>query len=685
MKLKITAAGRAALVNLPNTGTNAVKVTHIGLTSTGFTPSPDLTAVPGEFKRLSTVGGLAVGDDTIHVTIRDDSADNYTLRGFGLFLADGTLFAAFGQADAIMEKAAASMLLLSADAQFVDVDTALIEFGSVEFLNPPATTEVQGVVELATNAEAEDGADTQRAVNPRGLKAFIDKRFGANAPTAFVKNLLAAVTAAAFRTALEIKSAALKDEGHGNGLNADLLDGKHASEFALAGDYAGVSHKHPISDVTGLQAALNDKANLSRNDFRDQQFISGPYPLVGFGTYGAEQSFIGGWGNIGTWRVYSADRSAASEITIKHNDAPRWNNYAMWHAGNFNPDAKMDKAGGIFTGGVTIKDNSLRVSGWASAANDGVVYFGGGNSYVLKTGASFAFNNVEGNFSAALSSGGLIWTSGNFDPAGKVNKSGDTMGGSLVMGGNNRNIRFLDNNMDTPCIDMGAGYGSPADRIGWILNRNVNGALVLGGRNLTCNLSLGERAGFNQMTGALGINSTLRAEGSITSGSNGVNSMGAASAFNLYDRAFGDRYWSLYSHDTTIRWWLNGVGERMWLSAGGALNAVGGYDSGSSRKLKDIEGPIPYGLAEVERLEIVIGRYKPDYNDDGRRRLFLVAEQLAELIPEAVDAEGASFHGERVGTVKLEQLLPVAFNAIKELSALVRLQGAAIDAVKAGR
>ncbi|MFH7376242.1 hypothetical protein RA263_29960, partial [Pseudomonas syringae pv. tagetis] len=76
---------------------------------TAFTPTAGLTALPGEIKRVTTFGGKAVGDDTLHVTIRDDSATAYSLRGFGLYLGDGTLFATFGQTDPIMEKTAASM------------------------------------------------------------------------------------------------------------------------------------------------------------------------------------------------------------------------------------------------------------------------------------------------------------------------------------------------------------------------------------------------------------------------------------------------------------------------------------------------------------------------------------------------------------------------------------------------
>ncbi|KAG1530985.1 hypothetical protein G6F50_016964 [Rhizopus delemar] len=81
MRLKITDAGFARLVNPPNTGTNAILITQIGLTSTAFTPSAGLTALPGEIKRVASFGGQAVGDDTVHVTIRDDSATAYTLRG----------------------------------------------------------------------------------------------------------------------------------------------------------------------------------------------------------------------------------------------------------------------------------------------------------------------------------------------------------------------------------------------------------------------------------------------------------------------------------------------------------------------------------------------------------------------------------------------------------------------------
>lgn len=235
MRMKITNAGRAKLVNGTNTGTNTVLISQIGLTSTGFTPTAAMTQLPGEFKRMTSFGGESVAADTIHVTLQDSGTDKYPLRGFGLYLADGTLFAAYGQADAIMEKASISTLLLSADVVLADIDTAQIKFGSTQFLNPPATESVAGVVELADGPETITGADAVRAVTARGLRAALDDRFGANAPTPFVKTLLALATAAAIRASLELKGAALKDMGHGKGLDADTLDGMHASDFPQVG------------------------------------------------------------------------------------------------------------------------------------------------------------------------------------------------------------------------------------------------------------------------------------------------------------------------------------------------------------------------------------------------------------------------------------------------------------------
>ncbi|MBK1686205.1 gp53-like domain-containing protein [Rubrivivax gelatinosus] len=168
---KLSDAGRAAFVNPSNTGTVARTVVSVGITATAFAPTAALAAVPNEIKRLATISGAAVGDDTVHVTIRDESADVYSARGFGLYLDNGVLLGTCSQAGVIVEKSAGALMLLATDLRFIDsaVPASAVQFGNADFMNPPATTSRQGVVELATPDEAVTGTDAARAVTPLAL------------------------------------------------------------------------------------------------------------------------------------------------------------------------------------------------------------------------------------------------------------------------------------------------------------------------------------------------------------------------------------------------------------------------------------------------------------------------------------------------------------------------------------
>jgi len=172
--ITITNAGRAALINAANTGTNAVKIAKIGVSAQHFNTAPTTTSLPGEIKKLTTFSGQAVAADTIHITIRDESDAGYSLRSFGLYLEDGTLFAVYSQSAVIMQKSASSMLLLAVDIRLVQINASTITFGNANFLNPPATTSMAGVVELATNAEASAGTDNIRAMTPAATKVVLD-------------------------------------------------------------------------------------------------------------------------------------------------------------------------------------------------------------------------------------------------------------------------------------------------------------------------------------------------------------------------------------------------------------------------------------------------------------------------------------------------------------------------------
>lgn len=174
LNLVITNAGRAALIDAGGGGTAAVVIAEVGLTAGVFVAAPTLTALPGEFKRIDTIAGVAADADTLHLMVRDSSDDTYVARGFALYLADGTLFAVYGQADPFLGKYSASHFLTAIDLKFAAGEAALITFGDTNFLNPPATETEKGVSYLASVAEALAGAVADKIITPAALAAVLE-------------------------------------------------------------------------------------------------------------------------------------------------------------------------------------------------------------------------------------------------------------------------------------------------------------------------------------------------------------------------------------------------------------------------------------------------------------------------------------------------------------------------------
>ena len=75
VNITITNAGRAAIVNAQNNGTDPVTITQVGLSSIAIVPAATPVALTGEFKRIATLSGAVVAADTIHLTMTDESAE----------------------------------------------------------------------------------------------------------------------------------------------------------------------------------------------------------------------------------------------------------------------------------------------------------------------------------------------------------------------------------------------------------------------------------------------------------------------------------------------------------------------------------------------------------------------------------------------------------------------------------
>jgi len=102
------------------------------------------------------------------------------------------------------------------------------------------------------------------------------------------------------------------------------------------------------------------------------------------------------------------------------------------------------------------------------------------------------------------------------------------------------------------------------------------------------------------------------------------------------------------------------------MNVAGAVIATGGFQMGSSIKIKTKLRRLGYGLADLLKIQTRRGRYKKKFNKDGRDHLFVIAEQLREVIPEAVYEQKGS-----TPTVNYMELVPVLIAAVQELTAIV--------------
>jgi hypothetical protein len=431
--ITVTDAGREALVALGNAGTSAHKIVEIGLATAAFVADRSMKALPNERKRIATFAGENVAPDTIHVTLKDDTADQYTLYGFGLYLENGVLAAVYGQATPIMEKSPQAMALLSADVQFTTIDAAQLVFGDAAFTNPPATAERQGVVELATITETIAGTDSQRAVTPAGLTATI-------AP-------------------------------------------------AIAGK-SDKGHKHAVADVDGLQRALDARlgvggGEVSGNVHLKSTDTNSPKLILDANGYAP---FIRSNSVAKTLEVINPANTAIN-ASIDDNGVlslprgrPNWAGLTPWDSGNLKP---YTKSGGELAGNAAFQTRTAygktayqvlapdgtgiggAYAAWNSdrtpalqvdAPSSTAAYMGlrwtrwGGRSFAAidaheggsDTSAPRIDFHLDGQAGAwkfgrtdiTRGAGGTVYGTWNFDPGTKLNTGGGVMTGRLQMAPN---------------------------------------------------------------------------------------------------------------------------------------------------------------------------------------------------------------------------------------------------------
>jgi hypothetical protein len=94
------------------------------------------------------------------------------------------------------------------------------------------------------------------------------------------------------------------------------------------------------------------------------------------------------------------------------------------------------------------------------------------------------------------------------------------------------------------------------------------------------------------------------------------------------------------------------------------VNGSTSWTATSDERVKDIIEPITNAVEKVSSLRSVIGKYKAD--EENTRRVFLIAQDVQAVLPEAVNAQD-----DDIGTLGLQytDIIPLLTAAIQELSA----------------
>ncbi|WP_176039521.1 phage tail protein [Burkholderia stabilis] len=453
----ITDAGRAALVSPGNTGTSEHRVTQIGISTAPFKFDTGMKALPGERKRVDTFGGKNIAPDTIHVTIQDSSTDQYTMYGFGLYLESGVLFAVYVQDTPILEKSPSAEMLLAADIKFAEIDATKLVFGETSFLNPPASETVQGVIEIATQDEVNEGKDALRALTPKTAAGWyaplIRPKFTGpvsvtSVPTDQDAQLAVAASSGALNRAAKIRF-------HGT-FAAGTSDANARLVASIRSGYDAGTWGREYLDFW-INRTPND-ANSDANQIRAMRITYGGRVVVGNREddgktafqVGGDGAFTGGISSSGLDAGGANIRLRNMRDVLLRNDG---SNFYFLLTNNSDPGASwnglrpitinaatgavmLDDTGvGTYVGGKLAVKGMLNVSNGANEARmllgpSGGYFFGTGNAagfYLPSTGAMFAFDFAKKNLTVV---GNEVWNAGNLPNPAQT--TGFSMSGQIL-------------------------------------------------------------------------------------------------------------------------------------------------------------------------------------------------------------------------------------------------------------
>jgi hypothetical protein len=277
-------------------------------------------------------------------------------------------------------------------------------------------------------------------------------------------------------------------------------------------------------------------------------------------------------------------------------------------------------------------------------------------SYNVITGTQALNTNTTASYNTAMGHTALFYATGGSNTAFGASAGSEITSGTknTIVGRYNGNQGSLDIRTLSNRIVLSDGDGNPRLYITDV------GKVAIGNNAPNCLLDItSSDSGSSYQT----LNITNAAATSTSRGTNRIvrissNASGADTTIQFTDNVSNNYFFGGYNGVAYVSSNLN---QGVKLSAGATS-----WASDSDERLKNIKAPITNAVANLSTLRTVYGNYKDDADD--LSRLFLIAQDVQKVYPEAIDVGQDE---DKTLSLRAVDLIPVLVAAIKELKAEV--------------
>ena len=385
-----------------------------------------------------------------------------------------------------------------------------------------------------------------------------------------------------------------------------------------------------------------------------------------------------GAGAVSTNTAVGASALAANTDTVGYQVA------IGYQAGTANTSGKFNLFVGPLAGYRNTTGVSNSFAGGLAGSGDAVAAYNTTGSYNKAFGSGSLYNNTTASYNTAL---GYQSLRGN-----TIGSASTAVGAAALYTASSADYNtafgyaagYNATGSNNTYIGMNAGVTASSGTFNCFVGRSSGGAVTTGGKNTIIGSYDGNQGGLDIRTAS---NYIVLSDGDgnprlYNSGTYYWSLVGTSSttcgAF-LWKNSSQTQYWNMEASNTN--WYLFSNTTYVYMAQGGTS-----WVFVSDKRLKENIVDIDYGLDAV--MKIKPRRY--DYKVNGKNEIGFVAQELREVIPEAVTGEEIEFaendtQVERASKslgVSKDALIPVLVKAIQELKADLDATKAELAALK---